>query len=329
LKLLYVANPDSIHTKKWCEYFLNKYGTIDLIKGESVKEIKDHIKSFKPDIMHVHYAGYGALYAVCSGFRPLVLTVWGSDVLLNQKIWWKRQALKYILHNSDLITCDAQHMVQALINLDYPIDKIYRINFGVDVDKFKPNPISHDRPTVISLRSLEPIYDIKTLINAVPLVVKEIPNVLFKIIGDGSKEIELKRYSLELHVEDNVLFYGKASNNEIPMLLHLSDLYVSTSLSDAGIASSTAEAMACGLPVLVSDSGENHLWIENTFDCGDKFIFKCGDYKTLANQIVMILKVPHDIGWGKENRNIIVNQDNYKVEMAKMAKIYEELNDRA
>ena len=49
----------------------------------------------------------------------------------------------------------------------------------------------------------------------------------------------------------------------MPQILATCDIYVSTSLSDAGLASCTGEAMASGTAVVVTDSAENYLWVKN------------------------------------------------------------------
>ncbi len=109
----------------------------------------------------------------------------------------------------------------------------------------------------------------------------------------------------------------------LPELLCSSDVYVSTSLSDAGIASSTAEAMSCELPVIVSNSGENSLWIN---DGVEGFLFNCGDYQTLANKILTIIddsELKKSIGIN--GRNKILLNNSYDEEMSKMDNIYKSL----
>ena len=72
----------------------------------------------------------------------------------------------------------------------------------------------------------------------------------------------------------------------LPDLLNAMDIYVSTSLSDAGIAASTAEAMACGLTCVVSDVYDNHEWIAH----GENgFLFECGNAQNLSDTIISIL----------------------------------------
>jgi glycosyltransferase involved in cell wall biosynthesis len=320
MKILYVANINSIHTKKWVTYFLKKYGDIDLVDGKCRQDIKDSLMYFKPDIVHIHYAGWGALWVILTGFKPIVLTVWGSDVLVNQKNFFKRLVLKFILSKASLITCDAKHMIKALIHLGVDENKIERINFGVDTELFKPNPIPHTRPTIISLRSLELIYDVTTLIRSIPLVLKQIPNALFIIAGDGTQKQTLIKLSEYYKVENNVVFCGQIENNELPKLLNKSDVYVSTSLSDAGISASTAEAMACGLPVIVTDVAENRIWV------GERYVFTSGYHAKLGELIISALQNKEQSrAMGILNRQMIVENNDYEIEMNKMAALYETL----
>ena len=76
-----------------------------------------------------------------------------------------------------------------------------------------------------------------------------------------------------LSLSKKVKFIGRYDYESLPQLLNNHDLFISTSLSDAGIASSIAEAMACQKIVIVSDSGENKLWISNDVN---GFLFKTG-----------------------------------------------------
>lgn len=91
-------------------------------------------------------------------------------------------------------------------------------------------------------------------------------------------------------------------------------------MSDAGIASSTAEAMACGIPVIVTNSGENSKWIES----GENgYLVKTGDYKDLADKIIHLLENKEKRhALGVKSRKLILEQNDYKTEMKKMHNLY-------
>ncbi|MCH8741621.1 glycosyltransferase family 4 protein [Patescibacteria group bacterium] len=297
------------------------------------KTIIELVKEIKTDIVHSHYAtSYGSL-GVLSDFHPFVLTVWGSDILITpQKFLPSKLSVKYYLKKADLITCDAGHIKEAMIKLGASKSKIKIINFGIDTEKFRPGIFNEklkeklrikNKKVVISLRSLDPIYDIETLIKTASIVVKKYSRVKFIIAGNGPQKEELENLVENLNISDKIIFTGYISNNEIPFYLGVSDIYVSTSLSDAGISSSTAEAMACGLPVVITDNGENRTWVK---EGNGGFLIKERNPKVLAEKIIFLLK-NEDKGknFGIENRKTIIKRNDYHNEMSKMEEIYYKL----
>jgi len=324
-------NPNiAIHRIFFPPHYIARYG--------SLLEITKLISKIQPEIIHAHYISHfgilAGLYSWLSGFKPIVITTWGSDILVDAK-GLKKRLIRYALKKADCITCDAEHMVKALIELGADPQKIKLIYFGTDTIKFSPEQRSEklrgelgilDSPAIISLRNLEPIYDVGSLIKAIPLVLGEVPEAKFIIAGRGSQEAELKRLAKSLGVSGSIRFVDWIPNDELPKCLASADIYVSTSLSDAGLAASTAEAMACGLPVVITDFGDNRKWVE---DGVNGFIVPLKDPKALAETIIYLLK-HEDIRkeFGMRNRRIIEERNNYYKEMEKMENIYIELIER-
>jgi len=370
LKICFLGNAASIHTIKWVKFFAERghevhlisYGlpcqkdlgraNLHILKKKipintwpfntlinlpfSVVKVRKIVKKVKPDIVNIHYVtSYGQL-AVLTGFHPLVVTAWGSDVLVDPKKSLKaRLVVKYVFKKADLITCDAKHMKEAIIGLGALSSKIKIINFGIDTQKFSPGDKSKelkdklgifDSPVVISLRSLEQIYNVETLIKAVSLIIKEIPETKFIIVGKGSQEEKLKKMVKFLKISDNIRFVGQVLNEELPKYLRIADVYISTSLSDAGIAASTAEAMACELPVVITDSGENEKWIN---DNENGFVIPVKSPKILAEKVIYLLKNKEiREKFSKGARQVIEQRNNYYKEMEKMENIYKELKNK-
>lgn len=363
MKICYLASANSVHSTRWIKYFADKGHEIHWISLEQPLEqasniknvrfyilnrfsakplnvlanifnIKQLVRSINPDILHSHYAGVYGLLGAMSGFHPFVLTAWGSDILIAGKSVITRPMIKFVLNYADLITCDAAHMERAIIELNVLRSKIKTIYFGVEIDKFQPGKKNETlaeeldvlgNKIVISLRSLEAIYDIETLIKAATFVIKEMPKTMFVIAGNGEREKKLKELSVEMGVEKKIRFVGRVSNDKLPEYLRLADVYVSTSLSDAGIAASTAEAMACGLPVVVTNSGENDIWIKNK---QNGFVVPVKNPEKLAEMIIYLLKNDKErLLIGDNNQRLIASKNNHEKEMSKMEELYKSLGN--
>lgn len=359
-----MGNINSVHLIRWANYFAEREWKVDIITWYRTPEnvlklhpsIKIHaihfpphqffrygalletiflVKKIQPTIIHAHYVSVfgilAAMYGKLFNFKPIIQTVWGSDILEDMDTP-RRPLIKYALLKADLITTDAEFMKDIVCKLGVNSDKIKIILFGTDVKKFSPQQRNEklrielgleNSLGIISLRSFQQIYDIESLIRAVPLVVHEIPHAKFLICGSGPLEKDLKELSKSLNLSDKIQFLGSIPNDLIPEYLASLDLYVSTSLSDAGLAASTAEAMASGLPVVITDFGANSQWVQ---DGNSGFLVPLKNPDKLAESIVKALNNKELLTiFGERNRKIIEDRNNYYVEMEKMEKLYFEL----
>lgn len=359
MRICFLAPGNSVHSYRWIRYFADEQHevhwislypfTTESIPGVIIYDLSDIsggilriarcawrirrlVHRIAPNFLHVHSAGIYGLMGVAANFHPLVMTAWGSDILINGKSVLKRPIVKHILRKADVVTTDAEHMIAAMERLGKARDRMTLIRFGVDTVRFKP--AAPDRglrerlgvgadPTVVSLRNFHPIYDIRTLLNSVPYVLARVPSAKFVLVGTGPEEEELKRLAQSLGLGASVKFTGKLPNEDLPGYLASMDVYVSTSLSDAGIAASTAEAMACGLASIVTDSGENRLWITDGLD---GYVVPVSDPEQLADRIVnLIMDKRLRKEFGDRGRQVITERNDYYKEMAKMKRIYAQL----
>jgi len=312
----------------------------NILKLGSLIEITKIIDRITPTILHAHYIStfgvISAFYKMYHNEIPLILSAQGSDVLLPGYLplfrIMGRKLLKIAVAEADYIHVDGDDMTSVLKKLGVPDKKLKDICYGIDVDVFRPyiNGESMFRnlnygysPIIISTRNLKQIYDVESLIRAAPTVLNEVPNAKFIIIGTGTEENTLKKLTRRLNLSNSVEFLGYISNIDLPKYLASSDIYVSTSLSDGGLATSTAEAMACGLPLVVTDFGDNSKWINNEIN---GYLVPLKNPKILAEKIVLLLKDPDNRTlFGQRNREIAVDKLDLHKGMNKVEAIYEEL----
>ncbi len=368
MKLCFLGDVRSIHTKRWIEYFaknhevhlitLNYPDTDRGLFSESelkTLNIEVHkiprtfpglffapvmarkiIHSIQPDVIHAHYATQYGFMAAFSGFHPYLLTVWGSDVLIEPK---QSRILRYFvkkaISGAEIITCDGKNTHDALIDLGANPSNIKMIYFGVDTKKYNPEkrdrdifePIlgEGDNKVVIYLRGFADVYDPETILRAIPRVIQEIPDVKFLLAREGQERDYYRKIVEDMLYSASVYFIGNIPQEKIPTYLASSDVYISMSLSDSGLSASTAEAMACGVPVITSDVGDVDVWIENG---KNGFIVKKGDDNALAEKIIELFRddlLKSDIG--HKGREIIEEKQDYFKEMDKIEQIYYKLKE--
>jgi glycosyltransferase involved in cell wall biosynthesis len=350
MKLLIVGPANSVHCRKWVSYFRERddmevrwisYEPSELDDPPSYvpsapsrlvrmvstcAAIRRAVRDFVPDVVQVHsVARYGLLSLAVRG-APLVLTPWGSDVIFAGR--WRRILLRYVLSRATALTVDARHMTTRLTELGAPRGVIHEINFGIDTHRFvadsRDHVVSHPF-TILSTRNLEPVYDIPTLVRAVARATAELPSIRLIIVGSGSQEAAIRTLCDELGLGERVSFRGRVANDSLPQLYRSADMYVSTSLSDAGIAASTAEAMSSGIPVAVSDTGENSDWVQ---DGVNGYLFPAGDDERLSQTIARVHGMDDTSRrrLGEAARTTICERNDYRNEMAKVLALYRSLS---
>lgn len=364
MQLCFLGNANSPHLVRWAKFFADQSNDVSIISlgrpkveirgirvfiintpkvfrnhvltgvTSGILQIKKILKKIQPDILHAHsFGGYGAIASLLE-IHPLVISAWGSDVLIySHEIWIKEYLTRRAIQKADLLHCDGVKTMNAMVEFGATPDKIIKTYFGIDSNNFNPNKRSiifrkklglEQSVIIISLRSLEPIYNIETLLRAVPLVIKEIPNAKFVIASHGSLREKLETLVRDLGVSYYTIFTGRISDVDFPFYIASSDIYVSTSLSDGGLASSTGEAMACGLPVIVTEDPDNREWIDDGIN---GYIIPKKSFTELAKRIIILAnnkKLREK--FGKLNREIIKNRNNYKTEMKKIEMKYKELS---
>ncbi len=284
MKIVLLSSTHSIHTIRWANGLVEKGLDVHVISIHDIKlndssfshkvkihilkhkapygyiasfiELKKLLKKLKPDLLNAHYAtGYGLL-ARLSGFHPLLLSVWGSDVYdFPVKSFLHNMIVKCNLKNADAIASTSHCMAEQTKKI-FRHPYIFVTPFGIDIEKFKPGKKKIRKNILIgTVKTLSKKYGIDTLIKAFDLLENSTGNFKLSIYGNGSDEKRLKDMVNHLGIEQNVIFNGFIKHDFVPEALENIDIYVALSRLDSesfGVA--ILEASACGLPVVVSDA---------------------------------------------------------------------------
>lgn len=296
------------------------------------------IQHIQPDVIHAHSMGSYSWLAWALGRHPYVVSPWGTDILVDAvRSRANRGLTSLAARGADLILCDGRHIQDHLIEMRIAGDKIKIVPFGTDVTVFSPSPPS-DRPfpllpewgrapIVLSTRTLTPVHDVATFVRSIPLVLKQCPEARFAMVGGGAERTVLEKMVIDLRVSGAVFFVGHVKEEELSRWLKGAAVYVSSSLMDAGLAGSTAEAMACGLPVVTTDNADNADWVK---EGQGGYLVPNGDAVQMADRVVALLRNKElRERFGHFNRRIIVEKNNASKEMARVEAFYESLAQQA
>ncbi|HVN15090.1 MAG TPA: glycosyltransferase family 4 protein [Anaerolineales bacterium] len=253
-------------------------------------DLKRVIWDLKPDLVHAGPIQTCAFLAVLTGFRPILTMSWGFDLMqdVHRNRWWE-WVTRYTLTRSTFFTSDADVTRDKAVAYGMNPNHTVVFPWGIDLEKFAPNTARRSRSKSFTLfcnRSWEPRYGVDVLAKAFVKVAASKPEVGLILLNGGSQSATLRQILQNDGVLDRVHFGGQISQNDLPDWYHMADLYISPSHVD-GSSVSLMEALACGLPALVSDIPANKEWVT---DHENGWLFRDGDVDDLAAKILQAIE---------------------------------------
>jgi glycosyltransferase involved in cell wall biosynthesis len=257
---------------------------------------KKYVSKLNADVIVASWATTYGVYAAYSNRHPFVLLIWGSDVLILPKFSIFRALAEYALKKADIVVLDCDFQKKAAEKLGCQSSKILTFPWydprGIETDiKQKPmvrNELgfSEDDIIIVSIRKHDPIYGVNYLIEAIPLILRREPRAKFLVLGKGRLTSQFKK-RIRKHIEEgNVKFLGDVPHKDVIKYLNISDIYISTSLSD-GTSASLLEAMTCSLPPVVTSIPANKEWIQDRWN---GFLIPTRNVPQLVQKIVWLAK---------------------------------------
>ncbi|MFN8414038.1 MAG: glycosyltransferase family 4 protein [Anaerolineales bacterium] len=251
-----------------------------------VLDFKRLVKEIKPDLIHAGPIQTCAFIAILSGFRPILTISWGFDLMddVHRNNWWE-WVTRYTLKRSTFFTSDANVTKDKAIAYGMNPEKTIVFPWGVDLEHFRMQNTEGKMKEGFVLfcnRSWETRYGVDVLARAFVKVAQQRDDVRLILLGGGSQGPSIRKILQSGGVEEYVTFGGQISQTDLPRWYHMADLYISPSHVD-GSSVSLMEALACGLPCLVSDIPANKEWV---FDDENGWLFRDGDSNHLAERIL-------------------------------------------
>jgi L-malate glycosyltransferase len=253
-----------------------------------VMDFKRILRDLKPDLVHAGPIQTCAFIAVLAGAHPLLTMSWGFDLMDDvHKGWMWEFATKYTLKRSAFFTSDADVTKDKAVAYGMDPEKTIVFPWGVDLKHFKPNlkPSDLSTFTIFCNRAWETRYGVDVLARAFVKVAQQRDNVDLILLGGGSQGTNIRKILQSSGVLERVTFGGQISQTDLPHWYHMADVYISPSHVD-GSSVSLMEALACGLPCLVSDIPANKEWV---VEGENGWLFRDGDSDHLVEKILAVM----------------------------------------
>jgi len=242
------------------------------------------------DLCHAFFAiPCGAMAYRLRGRLPYIVSLRGSDVPgFNNRFNWMNAALKpvfkRVLKGAAAVQANSGGLKELahLTSPDTPIDIIFN---GVDCRQFAPASRSFgSRPLrLLSVCRLIGRKGIDDLIRALPAVKTSLGSVELTVAGAGNLKAGLSALAVSEGVAQDIKWLGAVDHDDLPEIYRRSDLFVLPSHFE-GMSNALLEAMASGLPVVVTATGGADELID-----GNGLVVKAGDSAALGRAIVDIL----------------------------------------
>ena len=286
------------------------------------------------DLIHAHWSLPQGFLGILAGHLlkvPCITTLHGSDVFgLRRPIF--RLPNKFAIRHADICTANSRATAQKALQMT-ACRNLMIIPMGVDLNDFKKSTevgdlkkkLRLDGEVILSVGRLIDLKGTDYLIKALPKVLLRFPQTKALIIGSGPQKSYLLNLAKELHIKDSVVFIGQIPHSQMAKYYSLADVFVLPSITSKmgeteGFGVVLLEAMACGLPVIGSDTGGIPDIIKNG-ETG--LLFRQKESPDLANQIIRLL-TDEDLRkkMVANARNLIETQFSWEIVAERFMEVY-------
>jgi len=174
------------------------------------------------------------------------------------KIGWLRKIERQVCQGADKIIVPSQYLKKIVIGWGIEKNKIQVIYNAKDEAEIIPEPKTKNtgEQWLVTVARLVPWKGIDTLIKLMPDLIKEIPNLKLKIVGQGPDDQKLRELVINLNLGEAVELTGKKSHDEVLAYIQAADLFILNSGYE-GLSHVILEALSFNKSVLASNIGGN------------------------------------------------------------------------
>ncbi|EGW39923.1 glycosyltransferase [Desulfosporosinus sp. OT] len=293
------------------------------------------------DIIHAHVAHPDGAAAVRLGRKfniPVVVTIHGQDfayTLNRSRIC--AESVRATLKDASrvILVSDKLRNQYGLESWADQLEKYRVIYNGVDLDDVVQRPESQgtygehqpraSRRILLTVGFLRPDKGHAMVLKALPELIREFPDLEYRIVGDGSERQTLEALTAELGLEEYVVFRGSLPHPEAMREMAQCDIFILPSWNEAfGVV--YLEAMAHNKPI-IGTTGEGISEILAQEGVGKAVPPK--DVLAITEEIRGLLRNPEQaVAMGSRGKELVTRKFTWEYNAQKTLKVYEEIIKR-
>ncbi len=251
------------------------------------------LNELEPDVVHAHFCSDYGRIAYYSGFKPYIVSCWGSDILIHPgESKYLKNEIKKVLQNATFIHTCANHLTEIIINeFNVSESKILEISYGLkrNIISYLGNKESNINVSnvvkIICSRAAKPVYDNESIILAAKILQSKGIDVELRMFTEGPLFKKYEKMIMELELNNFHLFPRLLNQKDLFKEYKKSDIYLSASISD-GLSISLLEAFASKLYPIVSDIVANRNVIVHK---NNGLLFKTNCPDSIVEQVIFIM----------------------------------------
>jgi len=289
------------------------------------------VSQVKPDVIHAGPLTSCGFVASLAHEAHVLAMSWGWDLLSPEldpeQLGRARQALR----SASWACCDCETLREAIVRQEPGLaGRVSVFPWGVDLDRFHPGAEPRAIPqkckwqdcrVVLHTRSLEELYGVRTIVPAALEAQAASPRLRFIFAGDGTLRNWAEERVRAAGAEYAFSFLGRVPERSMPGIFTDAGVYLSGSQTD-GTSISLLQAMASGLPAIVSDLPANREWIKAEVN---GWLVPCGDVTALAAVLRAVACMDHSAleEIGSKNRMLAQQRADWDLNFNVLLQSYE------
>ena len=250
--------------------------------------------------------------------------------IFSSNLKWQKYEKESVVKAVKIITV-VEEMKERISQSIPDENKIYILPNTISLENltYENNSINNKRPTIFYAGGINIHRGLQIVLKALLEVKKELPNILFNIVGSGSYERELKNFVIEQNLEQNVIFLGWKTYEDMMEILNESDIAIISHLrseqTDCSSPNKIFQYAFMKKPIISSDCRSLERILN---DMQGGIVYTDHNHLELSEKILCLFqddKLRKKLG--ESGHKAVLNKYNWQQSSKELIRLYKELEE--